>query len=116
MVKSSTAASNDPDPDSDVSSGDVEWTVFPGIPEKVPSLEWCMEHEFCCTLDDYLRRRTNIAQWSGREGLGRNNENLDCLMRFSRKLAGDNERLAEHNLTLYANSVKSRFDHVIGQV
>lgn len=32
--------------------------------------EWARDHEFCVTLDDYLRRRTNIAQWTPRMGLG----------------------------------------------
>ena len=32
--------------------------------------EWARDHEFCVTLEDYLRRRTNIAQWKPRMGLG----------------------------------------------
>jgi glycerol-3-phosphate dehydrogenase len=43
------------------------------------SPQWCLEHESCWSLEDYLRRRTNIAQWVDRGGLGRNNENRDQL-------------------------------------
>ena len=40
----------------------------------VPSAAWCRDHEHCHTLDDYLRRRTNIAQWTPRCGLGADSE------------------------------------------
>lgn len=61
--------------------------TFPGLPEEVPSARWCAENEMCCTLEDYLRRRTNIAQWVARGGLGHNDENLPHLARLARILA-----------------------------
>lgn len=65
---------------------------FPGLEEKVPTLEWCMEKEFCYTLEDYLRRRTNIAQWIPRQGLGQNNENHSLLRNLATQLCdGDDE-------------------------
>ncbi len=41
----------------------IEWSTFPGIEQKVPTLQWCVDNQYCCTMEDYLRRRTNIAQW-----------------------------------------------------
>jgi glycerol-3-phosphate dehydrogenase len=52
-----------------------ERTNYPGLSTAVPTANWCVNRELCCTLDDYLRRRTNIAQWLPRGGLGRHNEN-----------------------------------------
>ena len=49
---------------------------FPGIDVALPSPRWCVEHEGCVTLEDYLRRRTNIAQWVPRLGLGIDDRNL----------------------------------------
>ncbi len=49
---------------------------FPGVDVALPSAAWCRENEACLTLGDYLRRRTNIAQWVPRLGLGRGDENL----------------------------------------
>jgi glycerol-3-phosphate dehydrogenase len=34
--------------------------------------EWARDHEFCLNLEDYVRRRTTIAQWTPRMGLERN--------------------------------------------
>lgn len=47
---------------------------FARLEESFPSPDWCLRHESCWTLADYLRRRTNIAQWVDRGGLGRHNE------------------------------------------
>ena len=60
--------------------------MFPGLETSFPSPEHCREHEYCLTVDDYLRRRTNIAQWSARNGLGRNNENLASVQEVIKRL------------------------------
>ncbi len=39
---------------------------------RMVTAEWARDREFCVTLDDYLRRRTTIAQWTPRMGLGKN--------------------------------------------
>ena len=52
---------------------------FPGLDQPHVSPAWSAAHERCRTLDDYLRRRTNIAQWVRRSGLGRHHEHLDHL-------------------------------------
>ena len=41
--------------------------------------EHSRDHEHCVTLDDYLRRRTEIAQWIPNLGLGRDHEHRDTL-------------------------------------
>ena len=53
--------------------GQVEMESL-GMPEPVPSIDWCVRNEACCTLDDYLRRRTNIPM-DLREG-SEDNEHL----------------------------------------
>jgi len=58
---------------------DAEKTEFPHMPKKVVTIKHSVENEFCCTIQDYLRRRTNISQWIPREGLGDNNQNYDTL-------------------------------------
>lgn len=60
--------------------------AFPGLPGRFPSIAHCVEHEYCLTLDDYLRRRTNIAQWVPRNGLGRKNEHLSIIEQLAAQL------------------------------
>lgn len=72
-----------------------------------------MEHEHCCTLEDYLRRRTNIAQWVPREGLGRNDENIPRLREMCLVLAKGDGVAADHHLTQYRTRVAERFDTVL---
>src|SRR6185295_8597419 len=62
----------------------LETEFYPSLTEPVPTPDYCLEHEYCRTLDDYLRRRTNIAQWVPRGGLGRDNEHVPELMRIAR--------------------------------
>jgi len=91
-------------------------TSFPGLSEPVPALKWCMEHEHCRTLGDYLRRRTNIAQWVPREGLGRRDENRDHLRSLCLTLAGGDAEAAERELAMYSKQVRTRFDRVLEQL
>jgi glycerol-3-phosphate dehydrogenase len=67
-------------------SAGFDQTTYPGLDGPVPTLRWCVDREMCCTLDDYLRRRTNIAQWVPRGGLGRNNEYRNHLIEIARDL------------------------------
>jgi glycerol-3-phosphate dehydrogenase len=41
-------------------ASEIETANFPGLDEPAPSPEWCARNEMACTLEDYLRRRTNI--------------------------------------------------------
>ncbi len=61
---------------------------FPGLARKFPSPRWCSQNEMCVQLDDYLRRRTNIAQWVRRGGFGRNDENHGHLIDVATALCG----------------------------
>lgn len=94
----------------------VPLTDFPGLGEMVPTLEWCMRNEFCCTLEDYLRRRTNVAQWIPREGLGRNDENAGYLRKLSLGLAGGDSAIADRQMERYREGVAARFDSVLEKV
>jgi len=75
-----------------------------------------MEREYCYTLEDYLRRRTNIAQWVPREGLGYEDDNLPVLREMSLKLAHGNQVKAEQHLTDYRTRVVNHFDRVLEKV
>ena len=89
---------------------------FPGLDDEIPTIDWCMQREYCCTLEDYLRRRTNIAQWLPREGLGERDENLPRLRELCLKLADGDSARAEQQLTEYRDRMVQRFDRVIEAV
>ncbi len=59
---------------------------FPGVDVALPEAGWCRENEACLTLEDYLRRRTNIAQWVPRLGLGRGDENLPEITKIAARI------------------------------
>ncbi len=65
--------------------------TFPGLPGTFPAPGWCASHEDCWHLEDYLRRRTNIAQWVPRGGLGSRDEHRPLLERLARDIYGDEE-------------------------
>ena len=89
------------------------WSRFPGVDDKVPSLAWCVENEFCCTLDDYLRRRTNIAQWIPRGGFGFNNENAGYLAQLATYLPRDDRNSPRDQLMIYRRKVHEGFDRFV---
>ena len=95
---------------------EVETTAFPGLVDPVPTAVWCRDHELCCTLEDYLRRRTNIAQWVPRCGLGRNNENYEHVRAISFELAKGDTTRAESALEQYQANVVRGFDDVLSKV
>jgi glycerol-3-phosphate dehydrogenase len=59
---------------------------FPGLDAELPDPGWCQRHEACATLDDYLRRRTNLSQWVPRQALGRSGENTEHLVEIARAI------------------------------
>ena len=89
---------------------------FPGISEQVPTVEWCMEHEYCCTLEDYLRRRTNIAQWVPREGLGAGNCHANVLLQMCMRLCRGDEARAASMFDEYNAGVEARFDRLVSSL
>ena len=62
---------------------------FPGLDATHVDPAWSATHEHCRTLDDYLRRRTNIAQWTPREGFGRTFEHLDRIREIAHAIRAD---------------------------
>lgn len=87
---------------------------FPGLDEPVSSAAWCRDREHCYTLEDYLRRRTNIAQWIPRGGLGVHSENLETLRQIARVFCR-NEAAADEAVTAYQQSVRERHDDVLAE-
>jgi len=78
----------------------------------VPNVRWCVEREMCWTLEDYLRRRTNISQWIPRGGLGRNNENRTSLIRMAEDLPPLVQRHAEEAVRLYELKIINQIDQL----
>ena len=95
--------------------GQVERESFPEMPEPVPSIDWCVRNEACCTLDDYLRRRTNISQWTSREGLGEDNEHLPEIKRLAKRLYPGQATKANRAVRDYVNRVEQTFDRLTGR-
>jgi hypothetical protein len=71
--------------------------------------------EMCCTLEDYIRRRTNISQWIPRGGFGFKNEYRNDLLSIAMNLHHDATK-AEEELKLYERKIKTEFDDVIASV
>jgi glycerol-3-phosphate dehydrogenase len=89
---------------------------FPGLHEKFPRISWCVENEFCCTLEDYLRRRTNISQWVPREGLGFQNEHKEYIRNLAQELAVIDGKGPDYHFNEYVASVDKRFDQLMKQI
>lgn len=67
---------------------------FPGHAAPVIDPADAREFERCRTLEDYLRRRTSIAQGIPRLGLGRGNENEEAVRRIAEVLEGEEHAAA----------------------
>jgi len=83
--------------------------AFPGVPEPLPDPAWCRDRELCATLADYLRRRTNVAQWVPRGGLGRADEHARRL----RDLAAAFHPDPDAAVAAYRAAVVAGFDRVL---
>lgn len=86
---------------------------FPGLQERVPSAKVAVEHEACWTLEDYLRRRTNIAQWVPREGLGRRGEHEGHLVELASVFPGAEGVNGNAALAAYKRRVEREFDGIL---
>ena len=86
------------------------------LEEGIAPPAWCRDHEFACTLEDYLRRRTNVAQWIPRGGLGRHDEHLERLRAFAIELAGDDAATGERDLDRHRCRIEDGFDRVLARV
>lgn len=95
---------------------EVRWSVFPGIEERVPAIDWCVENEFCCSLEDYLRRRTNISQWVPRQGLGFHDEHVKTLEHLAFQLPASYAGSAADHLRKYVDKVRGDFDRLMKSI
>jgi glycerol-3-phosphate dehydrogenase len=91
---------------------ETQYAGFPGLPAPVPSVRWCVEREMCWTLEDYLRRRTNISQWIPRGGLGRNNEHRTSLLRMAADLPPLVQGHPEEAVRLYELKIINQMDQL----
>ena len=76
---------------------------------------WSRDHESCRTLEDFLRRRTNIAQWIANGGLGKDAEHLDDLREIARLLHPEDPSRADAQLEAYVRDQQQqrrRWNHV----
>jgi glycerol-3-phosphate dehydrogenase len=89
-----------------------EFNSFPGLPAKVLSVHSCVKQEMCWTLEDYLRRRTNISQWVPRGGLGRESENRSHLVRIAEELPSYGTQTAEDRVRQYEEEIRG-FDQLL---
>jgi glycerol-3-phosphate dehydrogenase len=74
--------------------------------------KWAREHEFCMTLEDYLRRRTPIAQWIPRMGLGRDGSERGSLKKLAEVFASTPEE-ADAMVETYEQRVRSMYDPLL---
>lgn len=81
----------------------------------VPPARWCRDHQMCWTLEDYLRRRTNLAQWLPRGGLGRNDEHREKLLQVAEVFVETTGRPATEQLRAYSERIKREYDRVLGR-
>ena len=92
-----------------------EQMPFPGLSQPVTSVVWATENESTCKLEDYLRRRTNIAQWLPRGGLGENDSNAPFLKHIALQIAGGDPVLAEKSFESYRRKVKNDCDFLLDE-
>lgn len=84
-----------------------------GATIRIVKPEHARDHEFCCSSEDYLRRRTNVAQWIPRGGLGRDRANEGSLAALVQR-AVPNELLTDNNsFHAYAKKASSDFDRFL---
>jgi glycerol-3-phosphate dehydrogenase len=86
---------------------------FPGLDEPVHAASWCAQRESCWTLEDYLRRRTNISQWVARGGLGRHDEHVPHLVRLAQTFHNGDQATARMAVEAYQRKIRSTFDQTI---
>jgi glycerol-3-phosphate dehydrogenase len=79
----------------------------------VVSARWCVENLSCWTLEDYLRRRTNLAQWIPRGGLGNGDEHIPQLNRVARAFAWPGKS-ADDAILHYRRQVLREHDSALG--
>lgn len=74
--------------------------------------EWARDHEFCVTLEDYLRRRTNLAQWTPRMGLGKDDSERGKLLEIASVFETPHAD-ANSIVDAYADKVRTIYDPLL---
>ncbi|XHR27209.1 MAG: FAD-dependent oxidoreductase [Chthoniobacteraceae bacterium] len=89
-----------------------EMLHHPTLRHNFVTSEWARDHEFCMTLEDYLRRRTQIAQWTPRMGLGRDGLERSSLNKLAEVFAS-NPAEADAMVEAYEQRVCSMYDPLL---
>src|SRR5262249_19604679 len=89
---------------------------FPGLAEPLMATRYAAEREMCWTLDDYLRRRTNVSQWVARRGLGVRDENLSRIRELAAFFSGAERGSAVAVVEAYREQVGREHDAVLAAV
>ena len=93
-------------------SDSPEMLHHPELGHNFVTAEWARDHEFCVTLADYLRRRTTIAQWTPRMGLGKDGAGRESLRKLAAVFTpGPVE--AEAMVNAYEQQVRSIYDPLL---
>ncbi len=88
----------------------VAWRHFPGLTVPVPTVASTVAFEYCTSLADYLRRRTNIAQWVAHGGFGRNDCNATILQNIATEIAEGDATVAARMVADYREQVMSELE------
>jgi glycerol-3-phosphate dehydrogenase len=89
---------------------------FPGLEDPILSPRVAVEREYCWTLEDYLRRRTNLAQWVPRHGLGSRGEHAKRLIELAETFPGADGMRGADAAAAYQATVEREFDRVLAAV
>lgn len=103
-----TAAPRDPAPVGvpfDTASHSAPFADFPGMPAPLVAPAWSATHERCRTLEDYVRRRTTIAQWVPGGGFGRRDEHLPAMRAVALALHHGDDAAASSDLARWRDKV-----------
>jgi len=81
---------------------DLRNRVYPDLPYTWADLVHNVRNRMVHSLDDLLRRRTNIAQWIPRGGLGKNGESRDAVDQIARLIRAAHPAAAPDPETMLA--------------
>jgi glycerol-3-phosphate dehydrogenase len=90
----------------------AERSMHPELNHEFVTAEWARDHEFCLNLEDYLRRRTCIAQWTRRMGFGGNGCGREALLKLAETFAHDPAE-ACGMVNAYEQKVRNTYDPLL---